>query len=125
MIWFVALGGALGSVSRFLLGPVIHRLLGFTFPYGTLAINIVGSLVLGLVAGLATDAATVSPQVRAFLAVGFCGGFTTFSAFSFETVTLVEGGQLGRAGAYIIASVALSVTAAWIGLLTARQLLQR
>jgi CrcB protein len=130
MIWLVALGGALGSVSRFLLGPAIQRGLGFsypfgTFPFGTLFINVAGSLIVGIVAGLAADGATVSPQVRAFLAVGFCGGFTTFSAFSFETVALIEGGQLGRAGAYIIASVALSVTAAWIGLLTARQLLQR
>ena len=125
MIWLVALGGALGSVSRFLLGPAIHRALGFTFPFGTLFINIIGSLILGVVVGLAVDGGTVSPQARAFLAIGFCGGFTTFSAFSFETFTLLEGGQLGRAGAYVAASVLLSVTAAWLGLLAARQLLPR
>ncbi len=123
MIWLVALGGALGSVGRFLLGPVIHKAFGFTFPFGTLFINILGSFILGAVVGLAVDGGPVSPQARAFLAIGFCGGFTTFSAFSFETVTLLEGGQLGRAGAYVLASVVLSVTAAWIGLLTARQLL--
>lgn len=125
MIWLVALGGALGSVSRFLLGPAIHRAFGFTFPYGTLVINILGSLMLGVVAGLAIDGGTVSPQARAFLAIGFCGGFTTFSAFSFETISLLEGGHLGRAGAYVIASVALSLTAGWLGLLAARQLLPR
>ena len=66
----------------------------------------------------------MSPNGRAFLGIGFCGGFTTFSAFSLETVALFEGGQMGRAGAYVIASVALSVTAAFLGLVAARQLLQ-
>jgi CrcB protein len=130
MIWLVALGGALGSVSRFLLGPAIQRALGFTypfgtFPFGTLFINVAGSLIVGIVAGLATDGGTLSPEARTFLAIGFCGGFTTFSTFGLETVVLLEAGQVGRAGAYIIASVALSVTAAFLGLLAARQFLSR
>lgn len=125
MIWLVALGGALGSVSRFLVGPAIQRAFGFTFPFGTLFINILGSFILGIVAEIAIEGGPISPNGRAFLGIGFCGGFTTFSAFSLETVALFEGGQVGRAGAYVIASVALSVTAAWLGLLTARQLLPR
>ena len=125
MIWLVALGGALGSVSRFLLGPAIQRSLGMAFPFGTLFINVAGALVLGIVAGLAIDGGTVSPNARAFIGIGFCGGFTTFSAFSFETVALLEGGHAGRAGAYVAASVVFSVIAAWLGLVTARQLLQR
>jgi fluoride exporter len=125
MIWLVALGGALGSVSRFLLGPALQRALNVTFPYGTLFINITGSLLLGLVVGFATNSAAVSPQMRVFLAVGFCGGFTTFSAFSLETVLLVQEGQAMRAVAYVMASVLLSVTAAWVGLIAARQLLSR
>jgi CrcB protein len=125
MIWLVALGGALGSVSRFLLGPAIQRAFGFTFPFGTLFINVAGSFILGIVAATAIEGNALSPNSRAFLGIGFCGGFTTFSAFSLETLGLIEGGQIGRAGAYVIASVALSVTAAWLGLLTGRQLLPR
>ena len=125
MIWLVALGGALGSVSRYLIGPAIQRAFGFTFPFGTLFINIAGSFVLGVIAEMAIEGAPLSANGRAFVGVGFCGGFTTFSAFSLETVALFEGGQLGRAGAYVVASVALSVTAAFLGLVAARQVLAR
>lgn len=122
MIWLVALGGALGSVSRFLLGPAIQRAFSITFPVGTLFINVAGSLLLGVVAGLAIGG-TVSPNARAFLAIGFCGGFTTFSAFSLETILLLESGHVARGTAYILSSVVLSVLAAWIGMITARQLM--
>ena len=125
MIWLVALGGALGSVSRFLVGPAIQRAFGFTFPFGTLFINILGSFILGIVAEIALEGGSLSPGSRAFIGIGFCGGFTTFSAFSLETVALFEGGQVGRAGAYIMASVALSVAATWLGLIAARQILPR
>ena len=125
MIWLVALGGALGSVSRFLVGPAIQRAFGFTFPFGTLLINIVGSFILGVVAEIAIEGGPMSPQGRAFVGIGFCGGFTTFSAFSLETVALLEGGQVGRASAYVMASVALSVSAAFLGLVAARQVLAR
>jgi CrcB protein len=123
MIWLIALGGAVGSVSRFLVGPAIQRAFGFTFPFGTLFINVVGSFILGVVAATAIEGGSLSPNGRAFLGIGFCGGFTTFSAFSLETVALLEGGQVGRASAYVIASVALSVSAAFLGLVAARQVL--
>lgn len=125
MIWLVALGGALGSVCRFLLGPAIQRALGATFPFGTLFINVTGSFILGIVAGLAIEGGSVSPNARAFLAIGFCGGFTTFSAFSLETIVLLEGGQVARGTAYVMASVVCSVLAAWLGILAARHLLAR
>lgn len=125
MIWLVALGGALGSVTRFLLGPAVQQALGMTFPFGTLVINVVGSFVLGTVAGLSVGGGPLSPNARAFVGIGFCGGFTTFSAFSLETVMLFHGGHATRAGAYVVASVALSVAAAALGLMIARQVLPR
>src|SRR4029453_13949998 len=101
MIWLVALGGALGSMSRFLLGPALQRAFGATFPVGTLVINIVGSLILGFVMRLAIEGVNVTPEARAFIAVGFCGGFTTFSTFSYETIRLLEDGEGWRAAIYI------------------------
>jgi CrcB protein len=122
MIWLVALGGALGSACRFLLGPALQRAFNATFPVGTLFINIIGSLILGFVLGLAAEGVDVRPEARAFLAIGFCGGFTTFSTFSWEAVRLLEDGEGSRAVLYILGSVALSVGAAFIGLVAARQL---
>jgi len=123
MIWLVALGGALGSVSRFLLGPALQRAFNATFPVGTLFINVVGSLILGFVLGLVAEGVDVRPEARAFIAIGFCGGFTTFSTFSYEAVRLLEDGEGSRAALYILASVVLSICAAFIGLVAARQLI--
>ncbi len=123
MIWFVALGGALGSVSRFLLGPALQRAFNATFPVGTLFINVVGSLILGFVLGLAAEGVDVRPEARAFIAIGFCGGFTTFSTFSYEAVRLLEDGEGSRAALYVLTSVVLSISAAFIGLVAARQLI--
>lgn len=122
MIWLVALGGALGSVSRFLMGPALQRAFNATFPVGTLIINILGSLVLGFVMRLAIEGVSVTPEARAFIAVGFCGGFTTFSTFSYEAIRLLEDGEGWRAAAYIVASVMLSLLAAFVGLVAAREL---
>ncbi len=122
MIWLVALGGALGSVSRFLMGPALQRAFNATFPVGTLLINILGSLVLGFVMRLAIEGVSVTPEARAFIAVGFCGGFTTFSTFSYEAIRLLEDGEGWRAAAYIVASVMLSLLAAFVGLVAAREL---
>ena len=122
MIWLVALGGALGSVSRFLMGPALQRAFNATFPVGTLLINILGSLVLGFVMRLAIEGVSVTPEARAFIAVGFCGGFTTFSTFSYEAIRLLEDGEGWRAATYIVASVMLSLLAAFVGLVAAREL---
>lgn len=112
----------MGSVSRFLLGPALQRAFGATFPVGTLFINIAGSLLLGFVLGLAAEGVDVRPEARAFIAIGFCGGFTTFSTFSYEVVMLLEDGEGSRAAFYLLASVVLSIAAAFIGLVAARQL---
>jgi len=123
MAWLVALGGALGSVGRFLLGPALQRAFNATFPVGTLFINVVGSLILGFVLGLAAEGVDVRPEARAFIAIGFCGGFTTFSTFSYEAVRLLEDGEGSRSALYVLTSVVLSISAAFIGLVAARQLI--
>jgi fluoride exporter len=125
MIWLVALGGALGSVCRYLLGPAFQRLFDGNFPVGTLLINVLGSLVLGFVVRLALEGTQVSPEARAFLAVGFCGGFTTFSTFSYETIQLFESGLPWRAAGYALLSVVLAVGAAFLGMGAARTLIAK
>jgi CrcB protein len=115
MIWLVAAGSALGGVLRFLMVPWAQRFFATGFPGGTLVINIVGSLVIGLVLRLAGDPAVISPETRVFLTVGVCGGFTTFSAFSIENLELLQSGQYGRAILYITSSLLLSVGAAALG----------
>lgn len=112
----IALGGALGSVGRFLVAGWVGRVLGINFPWGTLAVNVVGGLVMGLLVGVMAQAWSVSPAIRAFLTVGVLGGFTTFSAFSLETVLLLQRGDILAALAYIVSSVVLSVGAVWCGL---------
>ncbi|MGE0659101.1 MAG: fluoride efflux transporter CrcB [Reyranellaceae bacterium] len=112
----IALGGALGSVGRFLVAGWFGRQFGATFSWGTLAVNILGGLAMGLLVELMAQTWSVSPPIRAFLTVGVLGGFTTFSAFSLETVLLLERGDLLAAFGYIVSSVVLSVGAVWAGL---------
>lgn len=108
----VAVGGAVGAVTRYGVGVAAARLLGAGFPWGTLLVNIVGGLAMGL---LAARAGPEHENVRLVLGVGFLGGFTTFSAFSLETVRLMQH-QPGLAMAYVLASVVLCVGACWVGL---------
>ena len=114
MIWYVAAGSALGGVLRFLMVPWSQRFFATGFPGGTLTVNIIGSLLIGLVLRLAGQEA-ITPETRVFLTVGVCGGFTTFSAFSAESMELMQSGQWGRAGVYILASVALCLIATFAG----------
>lgn len=115
MIWLVAAGSALGGVLRFLMVPWAQRFFSTGFPGGTLVVNIVGSLVIGLVVRLAGEPAIISPEARVFLTVGICGGFTTFSAFSAESMELMQSGQSGRAAIYIFASVTVCLLASFVG----------
>lgn len=109
-LW-VALGGALGSVGRFWLNNVVTARVGDGFPWGTLFINVLGSLAIGILAALPiTQDAT-----RKFLMAGICGGFTTFSAFSLQTLELAQRGEWLRAGGNILGSVALCLVAVWLG----------
>lgn len=110
----IALGGAVGSVSRYLLGGLVQRTAGLAFPIGTLAVNVTGSFVAGFLLRYFMNVQT-HPTLRAALIVGFCGGFTTFSAFTTETLGLFEGGEYARAALYVAASVALSLMAVFVG----------
>lgn len=111
LIVAVALGGALGSVARFLVGIGATRLFGLTFPWGTLIINIAGSFLIGAFVELFALKWDLPQEARVFLTVGICGGFTTFSTFSLETWVLMERGDWGLAAAYILGSVVLSIVA--------------
>ncbi|MCC6787069.1 MAG: fluoride efflux transporter CrcB [Hyphomonadaceae bacterium] len=111
-VLLVAVGGAVGAVARYGVGLGAARLFGLAFPWGTLAVNIVGGLAMGL---LAAKTAPEQEALRLALGVGVLGGFTTFSAFSLETVRLMEH-QPGLAMLYAAASVVLSVGACWVGL---------
>ncbi|HEY4596552.1 MAG TPA: CrcB family protein, partial [Thermoanaerobaculia bacterium] len=81
MLWYIAAGSAIGGVSRYLLGGAVQRAAGTGFPAGTLVVNVTGSLLLGLFLRYAVDTPTLTPEWRAFLTIGFCGGYTTFSTF--------------------------------------------
>lgn len=109
----VALGGAIGSVGRFWLTGVMAALTGPRFPWGTLLINVLGSFIIGLVGGITLTPARVGlhPDLRIFLMTGVCGGFTTFSAFSLQTLELMQAGETIPALAYALGSVALCVIA--------------
>lgn len=123
MLWYVAAGSALGGVTRFLLGGYLQRTVGASFPVGTLVINVTGSFLLGFLLRYALGTASVTPEVRALLTTGFCGGYTTFSTFSYEAVALAEDGAWSRVAAYVAASVLLSIAAAFLGVAAAREAL--
>ena len=118
----IGLGGFLGSISRFAVGQYVQRLLHTTLPYGTLTVNIVGSFIIGLLYGLSEYHNWLSPSVRMFLAVGFCGGFTTFSSFAYENIGLLREEQYLYFFLYIVASVVLGLLAAWLGLIVIKSL---
>jgi len=106
----IGTGGFIGTVLRYLLGQFIHARIGPPFPFGTLTINIIGSFVIGLVFA-ASEKGMIDQDWRLFLAVGICGGFTTFSAFSLETLNLLRGGYTLYAFSYVTASLALGFLA--------------
>ena len=111
----VFLGGGLGAVLRHGVNLAAGRWLGIGFPWGTLFVNVTGSLVMGLLAGLFVLKADVSSGWRLFLATGILGGYTTFSAFSLDTALLYERGELGLSALYVLASVMLSVGGLFAG----------
>ena len=120
MIWFIAAGSAVGGAARYVLGMFVQSRMTTPFPVGTLLINVIGSLILGFIVRWTMDTTTVSPEVRGMLTAGFCGGFTTFSAFSYETARLMEDGDYRRAAWYVSASVTLSIAATFAGFAIAR-----
>jgi CrcB protein len=123
MLWYIAAGSAIGGVSRYLLGGLAQRLLDTTFPVGTLLVNVTGSLVLGVIVRYGVETATLTPEMRALLTVGLCGGYTTFSTFSYETAALLEDGEWTRAGLYVAGSVLLSLLGMFLGFALAREVI--
>jgi fluoride exporter len=113
----IALGGALGSVARFYLNGVVSGLLGPVFPWGTLVINITGSFLIGFISTYTEPEGRwfASPETRLFLMTGICGGYTTFSSFSLQTLNLARNGEWLHAGANIVGSVILCLVAVWLG----------
>ena len=121
--WYIALGSAVGGVARLALATIVQQRVGPDFPAGTLVVNVSGSLLLGFLLRYSLGTVAISPEVRALLTTGFCGGYTTFSTFSYETMLLLEDGEGLRAGGYVLLSVVLSLAGTWLGIVAARELL--
>jgi CrcB protein len=126
MYLWVAIGGALGSVGRFWINGMVSRHFGETFPWGTMLINVTGSFVIGFfAASTGTEGRWLaSPSFRTFFMIGICGGYTTFSSFSLQTLNLANDGEWLRAGANVVLSVVLCLAGVWLGSLLANQLNQ-
>lgn len=118
----IAAGGALGSVLRYGLSTWVHSFAGRGFPYGTLAVNVLGSLAMGALFVLLVERLGASAVWRAGLLIGVLGGFTTFSSFSIETFNLIEQGALAKAAGNMAASLVLCLGATWLGVILARQI---
>lgn len=122
-IILISFGTGLGGVSRYLMSTYVYRLLGQQFPYGTLIVNAIGSLLIGFLSVIIIDRyPIIGPQLRAFLLIGFIGGYTTFSTFSLETLTLFENGDWIIGILNILLSIGLCLSLTWLGIVGARQL---
>jgi CrcB protein len=119
-LW-IALGSALGGVARYACSTLVAGAFGETFPFGTLVVNVIGSFIIGFFATATgpDGRVLVSPDGRQFVMVGLCGGYTTFSAFSWQTLVLVQDGEVVRAGVNVGASVALCLASVWLGFIAA------
>jgi len=115
-LW-VALGSALGGVGRYWISGLVAHSVGEVFPWGTLVVNVTGSFLIGFVAFLtaADGRFLIHPDARVFILVGVCGGYTTFSSFSLQTLMLLRDGDVFRASAYIMVSVAVCMAGVWLG----------
>lgn len=121
-LFFIALGGALGAVLRYAVSNGVHALVGRGFPYGTLTVNVLGSLLMGFLYILLIERISNNLGLRAMLIIGFLGAFTTFSTFSIETFNLLENGEAFKALINILISVVLCLLAAWIGVIIGREI---
>ena len=119
-LW-IFIGGGLGSIARFAASGLVARLVGETFPWGTILVNVTGSFLIGFIATLTGTEGRwlVSPSAREFVMIGVLGGYTTFSSFSLETLTLARDGEWLHAGVNVVVSVILCLAAVWLGHLVA------
>ncbi|MEI6848368.1 MAG: fluoride efflux transporter CrcB [Chlorobiaceae bacterium] len=118
-VTLVGTGGFLGSVSRYAVALIFNPI-AFVFPFTTFAVNILGSFLMGFLSELAVSTTIVSPETRLFLVTGFCGGFTTFSAYMFEHVSLMKDGQIVYATFYLAGSIIGGIIALYTGMLFAK-----
>lgn len=121
-LFSIAAGGALGALLRFWVSTGVYAAFGRGFPYGTLAVNVIGSLLMGFLFVLFMDRITVSAELRAAILIGLLGSFTTFSTFSIETLNLIEQADFLKAGLNMLISVTACLLAAWAGVVIGRQL---
>lgn len=119
----LAIGGAIGTILRYITGVYSAKILGSDFPYGTLIVNTVGSFILSFFMILFLEKLSLDPLWRLFVAVGFCGSFTTMSSFTYETFALLIDGDYIKAGLNVILNLTLSLTSAFLGIVFARSLL--
>jgi len=119
-LFLIAIGGGLGSVARYLFSAFLMRTSGTLFPLGTFVVNLLGCVVFGAIAGAAEQRFVLASQARAFLFIGVLGGFTTFSAYAFESVALLRGGQLFAATINIVGQVVAGLAGLWAGYLVTR-----
>ena len=121
-ILLIAVGGSIGAVLRYGAAVGVTSLFGRGFPYGTLFVNVSGSLLIGVLSILMVERFNIGPEWRAGLLVGVLGSFTTFSTFSLETLNLLEQGELLSAGINVLLSVAICIIAVWFGVFIGRQI---
>lgn len=121
-ILYIAVWGALGCLARYFISGWVYQLLGRNFPYGTFAVNIVGAFLIGLLMELGLRSTLIPQELRIGLTIGFLGGLTTFSTFSYETFRLLEDGELLIASVNVLVSVLICLICTWGGIMTARHL---
>lgn len=119
----IAAGGSLGAMSRYWVSMTTYQWLGQHFPYGTLLVNLLGSLAMGFLSVLLVHRFEVSDEIRFGLLAGFLGSFTTFSTFAMDTLQLAASDALYKAALYVLLSVALCILGAWAGLVAAKQMI--
>jgi CrcB protein len=119
-VFLIAVGGAIGSVLRYLTSIAIQKYYAAVFPLATLITNILGCLLIGIIIGLLEKNQLSNSAMKWFLITGFCGGYTTFSAFGYENISLLQNGESGLAFLYIGASILLGLFAVWLGLFLVR-----
>ena len=122
LVAYASLGGTIGTAARYLLTSAVQSRASTTFPVATFIINVSGSILLGFLMRYGLERTTASPEIRLLLTTGFCGGFTTFSTFSYETARLIEDGDWRRGATYVLGSVVLALGGTFVGFALARSL---